>query len=206
MCYTNNPSGIKNIKKLFLNSISSIGINYKDHDIRFVEDDWESPTLGASGLGWEVWCNGMEITQFTYFQQMAGIECKPISVEITYGLERLCMFIQNKKNVFDLEWNNDGVLYRDVFHQSEKEYSAYNFEYANTNNLFKIFDMLEDEAKSLTEKKISLPAYDQCLKASHVFNILDSRGVISVAQRAEYIARIRNLTKNIGKVWLESQS
>ena len=196
----------QNIKKLYLNSISSIGINYKDNDIRFVEDDWESPTLGASGLGWEVWCNGMEITQFTYFQQMTGIECKPISVEITYGLERLCMFIQNKKNVFDLEWNNDGVLYRDVFHQSEKEYSAYNFEYANTNNLFKIFDMLEDEAKSLTEKKISLPAYDQCLKASHVFNILDSRGVISVAQRAEYIARIRNLTKNIGKVWLESQS
>ena len=196
----------QNIKKLYLNSISSIGINYKDHDIRFVEDDWESPTLGASGLGWEVWCNGMEITQFTYFQQMAGIECKPISVEITYGLERLCMFIQNKKNVFDLEWNNDGVLYREVFHQAEKEYSAYNFEFANTNNLFKIFDMLEDEAKSLTENKISLPAYDQCLKASHVFNILDSRGVISVAQRAEYIARIRNLTKNIGKVWLESQS
>ena len=196
----------QNIKKLYLNSISSIGINYKDHDIRFVEDDWESPTLGASGLGWEIWCDGMEITQFTYFQQMAGIECNPISVEITYGLERLCMFIQNKKNVFDLEWNNDGVLYRDVFHQSEKEYSAYNFEYANTNNLFKIFDMLEDEAKSLCEKKISLPAYDQCLKASHVFNILDSRGVISVAQRAEYIARIRNLTKNIGKVWLESQS
>ena len=196
----------QNIKKLYLNSISSIGINYKDNDIRFVEDDWESPTLGASGLGWEVWCNGMEISQFTYFQQMAGLECKPISVEITYGLERLCMFIQNKKNVFDLEWNNDGVLYRDVFHQSEKEYSAYNFEYANTNNLFKIFDMFEDEAKSLTEKKVSLPAYDQCLKASHVFNILDSRGVISVAQRAEYIARIRNLTKNIGKVWLESQS
>ena len=195
----------QNIKKLYLNSISSIGINYKDHDIRFVEDDWESPTLGASGLGWEVWCNGMEITQFTYFQQMAGIECKPISVEITYGLERLCMFIQNKKNVFDLEWNNDGVLYREVFYQAEKEYSAYNFEFANTNNLFKIFDMLEDEAKSLTENKISLPAYDQCLKASHVFNILDSRGVISVAQRAEYIARIRNLTKNIGKVWRKSK-
>ena len=194
------------IKKIFLRSLSTIGIDHREHDIRFVEDDWESPTLGASGLGWEVWCNGMEITQFTYFQQMTGIECKPISVEITYGLERLCMFIQNKKNVFDLEWNNDGVLYRDVFHQSEKEYSAYNFEHANTQNLFKIFDMLEDEAKSLTEKKISLPAYDQCLKASHVFNILDSRGVISVAQRAEYIARIRNLTKNIGKVWLESQS
>jgi len=195
-----------NIKKLYLNSISSIGINYNEHDIRFVEDDWESPTLGAAGLGWEVWCNGMEITQFTYFQQMAGVECKPISVEITYGLERLCMFIQNKKNVFDLIWNNDGVSYKDVFYQSEKEFSAYNFEHANTDNLFKIFDMIEQEAKSLTEKKLSLPAYDQCLKASHVFNILDARGVISVAQRAEYISKIRDLTKAIGKVWLESQN
>ena len=148
----------------------------------------------------------MEITQFTYFQQMAGIECKPISVEITYVLERLCMFIQNKKNVFDLEWNNFGVLYEDIFLQAEKEYSAYNFEYANTENLFKIFDMLENESKSLIQKKISLPAYDQCLKASHVFNILDARGSISVAQRQEYIARIRNLTKKIGKVWLESQN
>jgi len=196
----------KNIKKLYLNSIASVEINHEEHDIRFVEDDWESPTLGAAGLGWEVWCDGMEITQFTYFQQMAGIECKPISVEITYGLERICMLNQNKKNVFDLNWNNDGVFYRDVFHQAEKEFSAYNFEYANTDNLFKIFDMLEKEALSLIEKKISLPAYDQCLKASHVFNILDARGVISVAQRAEYISRIRDLTKNIGKVWLESQS
>ena len=196
----------KNIKKLYLNSIASIGINHKEHDIRFVEDDWESPTLGAAGLGWEVWCDGMEITQFTYFQQMAGIDCKPISVEITYGLERLCMFNQNKKNVFDLTWNNDGLFYRDVFHQAEKEFSAYNFEHANTDNLFKIFDMHEQEAISLTEKQISLPAYDQCLKASHVFNILDARGVISVAQRAEYIARIRDLTKAIGKVWLESQN
>ena len=196
----------KNIKKLYLNSIASIGINHKEHDIRFVEDDWESPTLGAAGLGWEVWCDGMEITQFTYFQQMAGIDCKPISVEITYGLERLCMFNQNKKNVFDLTWNNDGIFYRDVFHQAEKEFSAYNFEHANTDNLFKIFDMHEQEAESLTEKKISLPAYDQCLKASHVFNILDARGVISVAQRAEYIARIRDITKAIGKVWLESQN
>ncbi len=195
-----------NIKKLFLNSISAIGINYNEHDIRFIEDDWESPTLGAAGLGWEVWCNGMEITQFTYFQQMAGIECKPISVEITYGLERLCMFIQNKKNVFDLIWNNDGISYKDVFYQSEKEFSAYNFEYANTDNLFKIFDMIEQEAKSLIEKKISLPAYDQCLKASHIFNILDARGVISVAQRAEYISKIRELTKAIGKLWLESQN
>jgi len=194
-----------NIKKLYLNSLSSLGIKHEEHDIRFIEDDWESPTLGAAGLGWEVWCDGMEITQFTYFQQMAGIECNPVSVEITYGLERLCMFIQNKKNVFDLDWNGQGILYKDVFHQSEKEFSAYNFEHANTDYLLKIFDMLEDEAKSLIEKKLSLPAYDQCLKASHVFNILDSRGVISVAQRAEYIARIRELTKMIGKVWVETQ-
>ena len=196
----------KDIKKMYLNSLSSIGIKYEDHDIRFVEDDWESPTLGAAGLGWEVWCNGMEVTQFTYFQQMAGMECNPISVEITYGLERLCMFIQDKKNVFDLIWNNEGILYKDVFHQAEKEFSAYNFEYANTDNLFKIFDMLEDEAKSLIEKNISLPAYDQCLKSSHVFNILDARGVISVAQRAEYIARIRDLTKEIGKIWVKTQN
>ena len=196
----------KDIKKMYLNSLNSIGINHEDHDIRFVEDDWESPTLGAAGLGWEVWCDGMEVTQFTYFQQMAGVECKPVSVEITYGLERLCMFIQNKKSVFDLIWNDEGITYKDVFHQSEKEFSAYNFEYANTDNLFKIFDMLEEETKLLVEKKISLPAYDQCLKCSHVFNILDARGVISVAQRAEYIARIRELTKSIGKVWIESQS
>ena len=196
----------KEIKKMYLNSLSSMGINHEEHDIRFVEDDWESPTLGASGLGWEVWCDGMEVTQFTYFQQMAGVECKPVSVEITYGLERLCMFIQNKKSVFDLIWNDEGITYKDVFHQSEKEFSAYNFEYANTDNLFKIFEMLEEETKLLVEKKISLPAYDQCLKCSHVFNILDARGVISVAQRAEYIARIRELTKSIGKVWIESQS
>ncbi len=195
----------KNIKTLYLNSLSAIGIKNKDHDIRFVEDDWESPTLGAAGLGWEVWCDGMEVTQFTYFQQMAGIECNPISVELTYGLERLCMFTQEKKNVFDLEWNNDGILYRDVFYQSEKEFSKYNFELANTENLFKIFDMTEKESKSLIENKLSLPAYDQCLKASHIFNILDARGVISVAQRAEYIARIRDLTKDVGQVWLESQ-
>ena len=196
----------KEIKKMYLNSLSSIGINHEEHDIRFVEDDWESPTLGAAGLGWEVWCDGMEVTQFTYFQQMAGVECKPVSVEITYGLERLCMFIQNKKSVFDLIWNDEGITYKDVFHQSEKEFSAYNFEYANTDNLLKIFEMLEEETKLLVEKKISLPAYDQCLKCSHVFNILDARGVISVAQRAEYIARIRELTKSIGKVWIESQS
>ena len=195
----------KNIKKLYLNSLSSIGIKHNEHDIRFIEDDWESPTLGAAGLGWEVWCDGMEVTQFTYFQQMAGVECNPISVELTYGLERLCMFTQQKKNVFDLEWNNEGVLYRDIFHQSEKEFSKYNFELANTENLFKIFDMTEKESKYLTNNKLCLPAYDQCLKASHIFNILDARGAISVAQRAEYISRIRELTKGIGQVWLESQ-
>jgi len=194
-----------NIKKLYLNSLSSIGIKHQDHDIRFVEDDWESPTLGAAGVGWEVWCDGMEVTQFTYFQQMAGIECKPISVELTYGLERLCMFTQGKKNVFDLAWNDEGVLYRDVYHQAEKEFSKYNFELANTDNLFKIFDMVESEAISLINYKLSLPAYDQSLKASHVFNILDARGVISVAQRAEYIARIRDLVKGVGQIWLESQ-
>ena len=194
-----------NIKKLYLNSLASIGIKHKDHDIRFVEDDWESPTLGAAGLGWEVWCDGMEITQFTYFQQMAGIECKPISVELTYGLERLCMFTQEKKNVFDLVWNNEGVLYKDVFLQAEKEFSKYNFELANTENLFKTFNMVENEAKILIENKLSLPAYDQCLKASHLFNILDARGVISVAQRAEYISRIRDLVKGVGQVWLKSQ-
>ncbi len=194
-----------NIKKLYLNSLSVIGIDHKNHDIRFVEDDWESPTLGAAGLGWEVWCDGMEITQFTYFQQMAGFECKPVSVELTYGLERICMFTQQKNNVYDLVWNNDDVKYRDVFHQSEKEFSAYNFEYANTENLFKMFEMFEGEAKALIEKKISLPAYDQCLKASHAFNILDARGAISVAQRAEFIGRIREITKLAATVWIETQ-
>ncbi len=196
----------KNIKKLFLNSLKTIGINHKEHDIRFVEDDWESPTLGAAGLGWEVWCDGMEITQFTYFQQMAGFECKPVSVEITYGLERLCMFTQQKKNVYDLIWNSEDIKYRDVFHQAEKEFSTYNFELANTENLFKIFDMTEKEAKMLTKNNVSLPAYDQCLKASHIFNILDARGVISVAQRAEYISRIRDITKGAAEIWLKNQT
>jgi len=189
-----------------LKSLLTLGINYKDHDIRFVEDDWESPTLGAAGLGWEVWCDGMEITQFTYFQQMAGIECKPVSVELTYGLERISMFTQKKNNVFDLLWNDFGVKYKDVFYQSEKEFSAYNFDHANTEFLFKIFEMVEAECKSLLEKKLSLPAYDQCLKASHVFNLLDSRGAIGVAQRAGYISRIRDLAKGAGSVWLTTQT
>ena len=195
----------KEIKNMFLKSLSTIGINHTEHDIRFVEDDWESPTLGAAGRGWEVWCDGMEITQFTYFQQMVGVECKPVSVELTYGLERICMFTQSKNNVFDLIWNNEGIKYKDIFYQAEKEYSAYNFEYANTDNLLKNFKIAESECKFLLEKKIVLPAYDQCLKASHIFNLLDARGAIGVAQRTEYISRIRELAKGSGKAWLENQ-
>ena len=196
----------KNIKHTYLKSLAAIGINIKNHDIRFVEDDWESPTLGASGLGWEVWCDGMEITQFTYFQQMTGLECKPVPVEITHGLERLCMFVQGKNNVFDLDWNSEGVKYKEVFHQAEKEFSAYNFEFANTESLLKNFENTENECKSLLEKKLSLPAYDQCLKASHIFNLLDARGVIGVAERTGYITRIRDLAKGCGALWLSSQS
>ena len=196
----------KNIKKLYLNSLSTIGINHKDHDIRFVEDDWESPTLGAAGLGWEVWCDGMEITQFTYFQQMTGLECNPVPVELTYGLERLCMFVQGKDNVFDLDWNNEGIKYKEVFMQSEKEFSAYNFEFANTENLLKNFQIVEKECSALLEKKLALPAYDQCLKASHLFNLLDARGVIGVAERTGYINRIRDLAKGCGAMWLSTQT
>jgi len=194
-----------NIKQTYLKSLSAVGIDVKNHDIRFVEDDWESPTLGAAGLGWEVWCDGMEITQFTYFQQMTGLECKPVPVEMTYGLERLCMFVQGKKNVFDLDWNNEGVKYKDVFLQAEKEFSAYNFEFANTETLLKNFESTEAECKSLLDKKLSLPAYDQCLKASHIFNLLDARGVIGVAERTGYINRIRELAKGCGALWLSTQ-
>ena len=195
----------KDIKQTYLKSLASIGIDTKKHDIRFVEDDWESPTLGAAGLGWEVWCDGMEVTQFTYFQQMTGIECKPVPVELTYGLERLCMFVQGKKNVYDLDWNNEGVKYKEVFFQAEKEFSAYNFEFANTETLLKTFEFAEAECKALLEKKLALPAYDQCLKASHVFNLLDARGVIGVAERTGYINRIRELAKGSGAAWLSTQ-
>ncbi len=194
-----------NIKQVYLRSLSAIGIQVKDHDIRFVEDDWESPTLGAAGLGWEVWCDGMEITQFTYFQKMTGTDCKPIPVELTYGLERICMFVQGKKNVFDIDWNDNGVKYRDVYLQSEKEFSAYNFDHANTEYLLKNFEIAEKECKALLEQQLVLPAYDQCLKASHIFNLLDSRGVIAVAERTGYINRIRDLAKGSGSVWLANQ-
>jgi len=195
----------KDIKQTYLKSLASIGIDTEKHDIRFVEDDWESPTLGAAGLGWEVWCDGMEVTQFTYFQQMTGIDCKPVPVELTYGLERLCMFVQGKKNVYDLDWNNEGVKYKEVFFQAEKEFSAYNFEHANTETLLKTFEFAEAECKALLEKKLALPAYDQCLKASHVFNLLDARGVIGVAERTGYINRIRDLAKGSGAAWLSTQ-
>ena len=194
-----------NIKQIYLKSLAAINIDIKNHDIRFIEDDWESPTLGAAGLGWEVWCDGMEVTQFTYFQQMTGIECKPVPVELTYGLERLCMFVQGKNNVFDIDWNNEGVKYKEIFLQAEKEFSTYNFESANTNSLLNNFDIAEKECKALLEKKLALPAYDQCLKASHLFNLLDARGVIGVAERTGYINRIRELAKGSGAIWLDAQ-
>ena len=196
----------ENIKKLFLDSLSSIGIDKNVHDIRFIEDDWESPTLGAAGLGWEVWCDGMEITQFTYFQQMAGVQCSPVSVELTYGLERICMFVQEKSNVFDILWNKDGTLYKDICKENEKQFSKYNFELANIDYLFNTFESLEKEAKNLLLNKLPLPAYDHSLKASHVFNILDSRGAISTAQRAGYISRIRDLVKEVGLICLEEKT
>jgi glycyl-tRNA synthetase alpha chain len=191
----------ENMQSLYLKSLSILGINYKEHDIRFVEDDWESPTLGASGLGWEVWCDGMEITQFTYFQQMAGFECKPVSAEITYGLERITMFIQGVDSVFDIRWNNQGIKYEDIYKRNEKEFSAYNFEFANPDNLLKAFAIAEGECQHLLSKNLALPAYDQCLKASHIFNTLDARGVISVTERAGFINKIRTLVKSTAEVW-----
>jgi glycyl-tRNA synthetase alpha chain len=196
----------QNIQELYLDSLRRIGIDPMAHDIRFVEDDWESPTLGAWGLGWEVWCDGMEVTQFTYFQQVGGIECKPASGEITYGLERLAMYIQGKENVYDLDFNGKGVKYGDVFLQNEKEFSAYNLEYANTDILLSHFNDAEKECQSLIEKKLALPAYDQCIKASHMFNLLDARGVISVTERAAYIGRVRALAKSCCEGWVESEA
>jgi glycyl-tRNA synthetase alpha chain len=190
---------------LYLESLRTLGIDPKRHDIRFVEDDWESPTLGAWGLGWEVWCDGMEVTQYTYFQQVGGIECDPVSVELTYGLERLAMYIQGVENVYDLDFNGAGVKYGDVFHQAEVEYSAHNFEHADTEILFRQFADAEKECTALLGKKLALPAYDQCIKASHRFNLLDARGVISVTERASYIARVRTLAKACCEAWLASQ-
>jgi glycyl-tRNA synthetase alpha chain len=194
-----------NIQALYLESLKTIGIDPLAHDIRFVEDDWESPTLGAWGLGWEVWCDGMEVTQFTYFQQVGGIECKPVSGEITYGLERLAMYIQGKENVYDLDFNGEGVKYGDVFLQNEQEFSAYNLEYADTKQLLRQFEDAEKECAALLEKNLPLPAYDQCIKASHRFNLLDARGVISVTERASYIGRVRALAKGCCEAYAKKQ-
>ncbi|MDG2242119.1 MAG: glycine--tRNA ligase subunit alpha [Rhodospirillaceae bacterium] len=191
---------------LYLESLKAIGIDSLAHDIRFVEDDWESPTLGAWGLGWEVWCDGMEVTQFTYFQQVGGIDCSPVAVELTYGLERLAMYVQGVERVYDLAFNDDGVAYGDIFLQAEREYSAHNFEHANTEMLLRRFAESEVECQSLLNSNLALPAYDHCIKASHVFNLLDARGVISVTERAAYIGRVRALAKSCCEAWLESQA
>ncbi|MDT8419149.1 MAG: glycine--tRNA ligase subunit alpha [Desulfuromonadales bacterium] len=184
----------QNIQDLYLDSLKSFGIDPNAHDIRFVEDDWESPTLGAWGLGWEVWLDGMEITQFTYFQQCGGIDLKPISGEITYGCERIAMYLQGVDNVYDLEWVN-GIKYGDVHHQTEVEFSRYNFEEADTDMLFQLFEMYEKECVRLAEKELVFPAYDFVLKGSHAFNLLDARSAISVTERASYIGRVRNMAK-----------
>jgi glycyl-tRNA synthetase alpha chain len=194
----------ENVQELYLGSIRAIGLDPDLHDIRFVEDDWESPTLGAAGLGWEVWCDGMEITQFTYFQQVGGFDCDPVCAEITYGLERLAMYVQDVEFVYDLKFNEQ-FRYGEVFHQAEREFSAYNFERADTEILFQHFKDAEKQCKELlTGKKLALPAYDQCIKASHAFNLLDARGVISVTERAAYIGRVRTLAQACCQAWLET--
>jgi glycyl-tRNA synthetase alpha chain len=206
-----------NLQDLYLQSLYAIGIDPKNHDLRFVEDDWESPTLGAWGLGWECWCDGMEVSQFTYFQQVAGFECSPVSGELTYGLERLAMYVQGVENVYDLNFNGgegtDKVTYGDVFLQAEKEYSRHNFEHADTDLLFRHFEDAEKECRALLaagdagEKHLmAMPAYDQCIKASHRFNLLDARGVISVTERQSYILRVRELAKACGAAWLKTEA
>ena len=199
-----------NLQELYLQSLEVLGIDSKNHDIRFVEDDWESPTLGAWGLGWEVWCDGMEVSQFTYFQQVGGEECNPVSGELTYGLERLAMYIQGVDNGYDLDFNGatgeDRVTYGDVFLQAEQEFSAHNFEFANTEMLFQHFADAEKECNALLAQNLPLPAYDQCIKASHNFNLLDARGVISVTERQAYIGRVRDLAKGCAKAWSETQT
>jgi glycyl-tRNA synthetase alpha chain len=191
------------LQSLYLGSLVEIGIDPLEHDIRFVEDDWESPTLGAWGLGWEVWCDGMEVTQFTYFQQVGGFDCKPVSGELTYGLERLAMYIQAKDNVFDLDFNGAGVKYGDVFLENERELSTWNFEVANTDVLFDQFKKAAAECENALGAKLPIPAYEQAIKASHIFNTLQARGVISVAERQAYIGRVRDLAKGACAAWME---
>jgi glycyl-tRNA synthetase alpha chain len=185
--------------------LEALGFDLKANDIRFVEDDWENPTLGAWGLGWEVWLNGMEVTQFTYFQQVGGIDCKPITGEITYGLERLAMYLQGVEDVFDLTWT-EGLTYRDVYHQNEVEQSAYNFEHSDVEFLLGAFNAYEKQSRLLMENQLALPAYEQILKTAHTFNLLDARGAISVTERAAYIGRIRNLARSVAQSYLDSRA
>jgi glycyl-tRNA synthetase alpha chain len=194
----------ENIVDLYMSSIQSLGIDLKKNDIRLVEDNWENPTLGAWGLGWEVWLNGMEITQFTYFQQVGGITCKPITGEITYGLERLAMYIQNVDSVYDIQWT-DGISYGDVFLQNEKEQSSYNFKFSDSEFLLKAFASHAKQANKLVKENLALPAYEQVLKAAHTFNLLDARGVISVTERADYIGKIRDISRNVASAYLMSR-
>jgi glycyl-tRNA synthetase alpha chain len=195
------------LQDLYLKSLAAIGIDSLAHDIRFVEDDWESPTLGAWGLGWEIWCDGMEITQFTYFQQVGGFDCQPVSGELTYGLERLAMYVQGAESVYDLDFNGRGFTYGEIFLQAEREYSAFNFEAADIQRLFRHFADAEAECQSLLERTppLALPAYDQCLKASHLFNLLDARGAISVTERAAHIGRVRALARACCESWLRAR-
>ena len=199
----------QDILELYLDSLRALGFDLRQNDIRFVEDDWENPTLGAWGLGWEVWLNGMEVTQFTYFQQVGGIDCKPITGEITYGLERLAMYLQGVENVFDLTWTEGAgtkLSYRDVYHQNEVEQSAYNFEHSDVEFLLAAFASHEKQAQHLMNEKLALPAYEQVLKAAHTFNLLDARGAISVTERAAYIGRIRNLSRSVAQSYLDSRA
>jgi len=192
------------IQDIYLDSLKTLGVEPLEHDIRFIEDDWESPTLGARGLGWEVWLDGMEITQFTYFQQAGGFDLKPISVEITYGLERIAMYLQGIDNVYDLEWTK-GIKYGDVHHRTEVEFSIYNFEEANVSMLSQLFDMFEKESMNLSERGLVFPAYDYCLKCSHTFNLLEARKAISVTERTQYIARVRNLARLSAEAFLKQR-
>jgi glycyl-tRNA synthetase alpha chain len=194
------------ILEMYLGSLEAIGIDLARNDIRFVEDDWESPTLGAWGLGWEVWCNGMEVTQFTYFQQVGGHDCAPVAGEITYGLERLAMYILGVENVYDLPFTNEGLSYGEVFLENERQFSAYNFEKANTEALFEAFRKSADECRALVEAGLPLPAYDQAIKASHQFNLLNARGVISVAERQAYIGRVRDLVKAVADLQVQKET
>jgi len=193
-----------NIQDLYLDSLAALGIDPREHDVRFVEDDWESPTLGAWGLGWEVWLDGMEVTQFTYFQEVGSLQCRPVLGEITYGLERLAMYLQDKESLFDLKWTS-GVTYGDVYHQNEVEQSRYNFELANVDMLFQHFSQFEAEARKLVDAQCVLPAYEMVMKCSHAFNLLDARGAISVTERAAYIGRVRTLARLIAQAYYESR-